>query len=454
MKKSEENEMNRQEYPDTKKKSTDLLRFGTALLIVVMGLFLGACSKNTAESSLAVYNKADGLYYLDLSNKSEQNAEQKIYEEKGLYPLISDSGNYIAYSADDGIYVYDLKSKTSEKLGDKKEHYYISYDWMEDSLVYSMEEPGFTIYNPVTKEKKVQEDELYYDNFRWENHDFLYAKRTKKWTTSEGSFMDTGAIVQIQPGGYNDEEHSFPMEVVIEGKETTGDTIGYNPVIWAVQKGKVYIMEKPASGSLSTDGVGIGVYDQASGTHQVFDNITTLPYGDNLAIHPADANRFAVIEGAGREMIWDKELVMVNIGQDENSPINFMGKNWVAMTPAFSKDGKTLLYSASKKAADTDFNQSFDAWEKLPHNIYQVDLDTLQVEALTQGDAFDFMPISRDKGFLFLRKVGQSVQLMEQVEGKESVLAENIMLDGDDSAGIGFYGHIETSKGLDLLIQN
>lgn len=50
----------------------------------------------------------------------------------------------------------------------------------------------------------------------------------------------------------------------------------------------------------------------------------------------------------GREMILDKEALLLDINKDKTfKTINFMDKTLVAMTPSFTLDGEKLLYSAT-----------------------------------------------------------------------------------------------------------
>ena len=411
------------------------------------------------KDSFAVYIKEDGLYYSYLDNM----AEIKIHEGKEfIYPLISEKGSYIAYTKGKSFYIYDIKNKEYEKIADNIEHYYTSYDWIDDeTIVYSTESPGFTIYNASTKIRKEHLDEYHYANLRSDNKNTIYGIKMSKWTAEEGDFAANNGVVEINLKDYDSKNKAFPINTIIKSRETTDETIGYNPIIWDITgDGKyIYIMEKPASGSLSTDGIGVGIYDVEKKEHRELTDITLLPYKDNLSINPRNNDLIALIQGPGREMIFYKEVILLNINEDKTfKTVNFMDKDLVAMTPSFTLDGKKLLFSAARGQIESrgfDYNKAFEDWEVQPHHIYEYDLKTSEVRKVTEGDGFDFMPISISKdSILFSRYKGKGYHsLIKLVNGKEQILADNIIIDYElEGLGFGFYGHSNTEKGIDIYL--
>lgn len=434
------------------------------LVLILVSVYTVACNIVPASAinendSFIVYIKEDGLYYSYLNS----GVETKIHEgEEFIYPIISKYGNYIAYTKEGDIYIYDVKNKHYEKIGDNVEHYYISYDWIDDeNIVYSTETPGFSIYNVSTKEIKEHLDEYYYDNFRSASNNTIYGKRMRKWTAEEGKFGDNGDIVEVNLNNYNSKNKIFESNIIIGGRKSTDEIIGYNPIIWNItEDGKyIYIMEKPASGSLSTDGIGIGIYDVEQKEHIEFSDITLLAYKDNLSINPVNNNIIALIEGAGREMILNKEVVLLDINKDKTfDKINFMDEDLVAMSPSFTLDGEKLLYSATKGQDESwnfDYNKAFEEWEIKPHHIYEYDLNTSQVRRITDGEYFDFMPISISKDEILFSRYNSSgyYSLIKLVNGKEEILADNIIVDYECKGRVfGFYGHSDTEKGIDVYL--
>ncbi|MGN9165360.1 M56 family metallopeptidase [Tissierellaceae bacterium HCP3S3_D8] len=448
-------------------KENSKTKYIFSLVVVVLILASGftiACNimpSNVMKGndSFIVYLKEDGLYFSCLNS----GKETKIQEGREFsYPVISKSGSYIAYLNKDSLYVYGIKDKKYEKIADKMNSYYTSYDWIDDKImVYATEEPGFIMLNMSTKDKKEHLDEYYYANFRAARDDILYGKKMSKWNPEEENIVYTDGIVEIDLNKYDSKNKTFSTDIIIEDRKSTDEMIGYNPIIWDItDDGKyIYIMEKPASGSLSTDGIGIGIYDVEKREHIEFTDITTLPYKDNLSINPKANNLISLIEGGYREMILNKEVVLLDINRDKTyRTIKFMDEDLVAMTPSFTLDGERLLYSATKNLEDiwkVDFNEAYDHWENQTHNIYEYDLKTSKTKKITEGDYFDFMPISISKDeVLFSRYKGNGYHsLIKLVNGKEEVLVDNIIIDYEREGGIfGFYGHLETEKGIDIFL--
>lgn len=438
-----------------------------SLFVSVLMLILGitvACSilpnKTIEENNpFVVYIKEDGLYYSYLNG----GEEIKIHEGKEfIYPLISRGGRYIAYTKGKGFYIYDIKNKEYEEIADNMEHYYISYDWLDDdTIVYSTDNPGFTIYNVDTKIKKEHLDEFYYDNLRAANKDTIYGIKMSKWTSEGTDYAANNGVVEINLKDYDLKNKVFSINTIIKSRETTDEMIGYNPIIWDItEDGKyIYIMEKPASGSLSTDGIGIGIYDVEKKEHIEFTDITTLAYKNHLSINPKNNNLIGLIEGGYREMILNKEIVLLTIDEDKKyKTIKFMDKDLVAMTPSFTLDGEKLLYSATKNLEDfraTDFTKVYNEWESQPHNIYEYNMKTSSVKKITEGEHFDFMPISiSEDSILFSRYKGNDCySLIKLTNGKENVIVDNIIFSGgSDNYPFGLYGHIDTEKGMDIFL--
>ena len=445
----------------TRKKQITSLFIG--ILILISG-FTVACSilpNNTTEEndSFVVYIKEDGLYYSYLSGKNET----KIHDGNSFeYPLISSGGNYIAYTKDDSLFIYSVKDKSYEKIDDGIEHYYRSYDWIDDtSIIYgSGEKAGFTVLNILSKERRSHSDEYYYTGLMFSKNDMVYGSKVSRWTTAEGDFMANDGIVEINLNNYDENKKQFSTNIIVEGRKTTDEMIGYNPVVWDISAdGRyIYIMEKSASGSLSSDVIGIGIYDVKEKTHRKFTGIDTLSYKNHLAIN-TNNNTIGLIEGAGRDMIENKKVTLLEIYKDKSYDIiNITDENFVAMTPSFTSDGKKLLYSATEAIVSsniTDYNQIYNNWEKQPYSIYEYDLKSSQVRKITEGNDFDFMPISiSNNEILFSRYKGNDYySLIKLVDGKENIVADHIMFSGGkDNHPFGFYGHIHTEMGMDIFI--
>ncbi|WIV12899.1 M56 family metallopeptidase [Proteiniborus sp. MB09-C3] len=445
----------------TRKKQ--IMSLFAAILMLISGITIAysILPDNTLEenASFVVFIKEDGLYYSYLSGENET----KIHDGNNFeYPLISSGGNYIAYTKEDSFFIYSVKDESYEKIDDGIEHYYRSYDWIDDtSIIYgSGGKSGFTVLNVLSKERRSHLDEYYYTGLMSSKNDMVYGRKASRWTTAEGDFMANDGIVEISLNNYDENKKQFSTNIIVEGKKSTDETIGYNPVVWDISAdGRyVYIMEKPASGSLSSDGIGIGIYDVKEKTHTEITGIDTSSYKNHLAIN-TNNNTIGLIEGTSRDMIENKKVMLLDIYKDKSyGIISITDEDFVAMTPRFTLDGKKLLYSATE-AVDpkmiTDYNQAYKDWQNQPHNIYEYDLKSSQVRKITEGNDFDFMPISiSNNEILFIRYKGNDYySLMKLVNGKENIMVDNIMFSGGkDNYPFRFYGHIQTEKGMDIFI--
>ena len=96
------------------------------------------------------------------------------------------------------------------------EHYYISYDWLDDdTIVYSTDNPGFTIYNVDTKIKKEHLDEFYYDNLRAANKDTIYGIKMSKWTSEGTDYAANNGVVEINLKDYDLKNKVFSINTII-----------------------------------------------------------------------------------------------------------------------------------------------------------------------------------------------------------------------------------------------
>lgn len=432
-----------------------------SILIIVSGL-TAACNivpGNVAGGNepFAVYLKEDGLYYSHLSN----GEETRIHEGKEFgHPLISKTGDYVAYIKEKDICIYDMKNGGYEKIAEKSVHFDNFYDWIDGkTIIYSDDGPGFKIYNASTKETKEHLDEYYYENFRALNDNIVYGKKIDKWTDSDGDFVAIKAIVEIDLSDYSPEDKKFGIETAIEAKKPEGSRLGYNPTISKVSEDRryVFIMEKFASGSTSADYAGIGLYDTKEKIHVDFTDIygmeggglaygdegeelVVLPFVNNLTVNPKNRNLIGVIKGGFREKFMNKEVILLNINDDKTYEItNFMNKDLVAMTPSFTLDGEKLLYSATKSVDPkviTDFNGAYRVWESQPHNIYEYDIKSSETKKVTESEHFDFMPVGiSGNAILFCRSEDVRIStgeghhsLIKLINGKEEVLVDNIVI--------------------------
>jgi len=471
-----------------------------AAVLILISSFTAACgvlpgniSGNNLKKNdpFVVYIKEDGLYYSYLNGKDEI----KIHDGNGFeYPLVSKEGSYIAYTNKGSLFVYSVKDKKYEKIDDGIEHYYRSYDWIDDtSIIYgSNEKSGFTVLNMITKKRTEHLDEYCYTGLMSSGNNMVYGRREYRQAEAEGDFITgdgindgisseisnstsdgisnvinnginnstSSGIVEININNYDEKKKLFSVDIIIEDTKSTDEAIGYNPVVWNISKdGRyIYIMEKPASASLSSDGVGLGIYDLIENTYTEFTDIHALPYKNHLAVitnnNTVDVkNTIALIQGSGRDMSKNKKVILLEVNDDKSYTVfNITEEGFVAMTPSFSSDGNKLLYSAAKDL------------EKQYYSIYEYDLKNYQdehdlksssVRKITEGNNSDFMPVSiSNDEILFIRYNGNDYySLIKLDNGKETVIADNIVFKGGKGNNqFSFYGHIHTEMGMDIFV--
>ncbi|WP_353094144.1 hypothetical protein [Tissierella praeacuta] len=432
-------------------------------IILISGLVMSVRTTSARGDSLkdpiVTYIKTDGLYFSYLNNGESVKAHEG---EDFSVPIISKEGSYIAYTHGNDFYIFDIKNKKYQKVADE----ILSYDWIDDTnIIYSTNENGLKKLNMENMKTLNHDDEYYYSNLKASKNNLIYGKRISKWTTEEGDFSFNTGIVEINLNEYDLRNKEFTTDIIIEGKKSTDEIIGYDPTISNItEDGRyIYIMEKFSSASLSADYAGIGIYDVDNRTHIDFTNIygdeneelIVLPYKNNLAINPKNNNLISVIIGQGREMIDNKEAILLDINKNKTYRIfNFMDKDLVAMTPSFTVNGDKLLFSATKNidiSKEIDYNYAFKDWYNQPHNIYEYDLESSEIKKITKDDYFDFMPISiGEDTILFSRYKGDGhYSLMKLADGKEEIIAENIIFENEGN--LGFYGYIKIEKATDIF---
>lgn len=409
------------------------------------------------KNPLMTYTKDDGLYfaYLDTGEETKMH-----HGEDFLNPKISPDGNYIAYTFENDLYVYNLEVKDYGLI----EELIVSYAFSEEhALVYSdTNNKGLTKFDLITGDKIYQEDDNIYKNLTYAKENLLYAKRILEWADNQGLYATNVGIVEI-------DANNLETELVIEGIKSSDDEIGYDPTIFHISNdGRyIYIMEKFHSGSMSADFGSLGVYDNVDKKHTAFediykdkewtdDDLIVLPRKVNLALNPINSKMVSVIMGGGREMIYNKEVVILDIEDDKSYKlIRLMDQDLVAKTPSFSLDGKSLLYSAtaiseSEGTLEGSENE-FENWFQQSHNIYEYDIESAENQQITEETSIDFMPIDMGDYTLFFRAqdyIPKYFSIIRLVNGREEMLLEDIVFKDQ------FYGNINIESSMDILLNS
>lgn len=410
-------------------------------------------SKHNTKN-LAVLVKEKSLSVTDMINDQEKEVD-KDGEFKN--PKISQKGINIAYIKDKALYISEnlLENKKAiVKVNDEP----ISYTWRDkDTLIYSLYKGGLYEFNLKDKATKVYIDsQERYKNMVLGKDGNIYSEKYYDYIKDGQQYSELKGVISydpinrkeeviVEPRSFNEEKNDFGLVPVVSKISPDGRYI--------------YIWMKSRSASMNADGVGIGVYDLEAKKLTTFDNkdALVLAYNDNIAINPIDNSTVILNNGGLRDMNRNKTLVMANsikgtweeiLPKDMISTSGVYGdviKGIATMTPAFSPDGKKVIYSGAIAM------ESGSQWEKALHNIYSADLENKKVEQITVSNAFDFAPtyIDNGKSIAFLRKVSDKEFQLWKIDGvKESCLAKNIKVDENSF----YYGHYNLESIMDIYI--
>lgn len=347
-------------------------------------------------------------------------------------PLISNNKEMVAYQdKDSNLYVSSLINRDMSliKLEGVKD-----YIWHENHLIFSKNEGN--VYELAPDKNQVslflERAGYVYDELAMNNQGVLFAKKYAKVPKYNWPI----GIVEY-------DTKSLDESILIGYEPVTKTSIGFNPSIAKLSSdgNLIYIWCKPNSGSITADGVNLGMYDRSSDTFVKFEQITMLVYPDSLAVSPISNDTVALIQGEGRFMNDNKHLELFNVKTQEL--ISITSNGIVAMSPVFSHDGTKLYYSAG-----IEMPKESKPFEIGRNQLYIYDLITKKTTQLTEGKkTFDFYPQEIENNeVVFLRFVGKDkLNLVRRLaDGKEVTLLENL------SNNFQYYGHLEGNQILDV----
>lgn len=401
------------------------------------------------NNPLITYTKQDGLYfsYLDIDEEVRMHEGEDFNQ-----PKISPGGEFIVYTFEGDLYGYNLEVRDYGMIVEEV----VSYAFADDqTLIYSASNMGLTKFDMIDGTITHEPDDNIYTNLTYGEKNILYGKKTLEWTDDLGDYATNVGLVRI-------DALNLSNEIVVEGIKSSDDIIGYDPTIFKISDdGRyLYLMEKFESGSISADFGSLGVYDTELKKHTAFediygdkdwsdDDLIVLPETNNLAVNPQNGSMVSVVKGGGREMLSEKELVILDIGEDKSFElVRFLDEELVAMTPSFSLDGRKLLYSATEALEPGD---DFQNWFIQAHNIYEYNIKEAKISKLTEETSFDIMPISMGERIIFLRAqddIPEYFSLISLENGEEQILIEDILLKYQ------FYGTIQTYLSMDLRLNS
>lgn len=443
-----------------KKLVTSLTFTVTAVLIITAGFMTnvqGLTKENKSTVDFAVVNKEDGLWTVNLSKPGSEVLIDKGDVFKNL--SISPDGQNVAYTKGEYLYIAPINLNQGQREVIRVTEKVVSYAWINSSnLAYSTEKGGLNGFNVDSKKySSYIKSEEHYEGLAADGKGTIYGEVFRYYTKDGQQYYKDKGVISY--------DTALGKEKVIVPSRPSNDIVngindlGLMPEVAGISKdgAYVYIWCSVHSASTNADGVGFGVYDVKNNKFTSFSTkeIFALAYKDNLAVNPADG-RFPVLNNGGlREMNVNKTLGAVDVIKGTFTPIlpenmiainasnRITAKGMVTMTPAFSPDGKKVVFSAS------DANEDMREWHKEPHNIYTVDLGTKKVEKLTKENTFDFAPtyISNGEAIVFARRTDENHISLWKLQGnKEECISKGIKLDENSW----FYGHYNLANSLDI----
>jgi Antirepressor regulating drug resistance, predicted signal transduction N-terminal membrane component len=408
-------------------------------------------------NDFAVFVADDGLYMSELKDNNPVKLDEGAQIKK---PVISKDGLFVAYIKDDNLFVCNISTKEKQEVAKAILGY--NFD-NKGELIYSTNNTGMSKYNADTKKStNIISNEYKYYNIYCDSKNKVYANKKLEHTEGKDTYSKSLGIISF-------DLDSNSEKVLLESKEAGNEEIGENytnsqmlvaigstPTIYGLSNDDkyIYIWNKPNSGSMSSDITEFVVYDienskliEGGNNDNLKDNnVYGLAYKNNISQNPLNSKLIAVNAGQNRDMFDNKTLGVFNI--DTNKFVNLLPENQVSMTPAYSKDGKSILYSSSNKLEyKNDKENLLKTWQSAPHNIYEINLEN------QKGKNFDFMPVDLDNNeVLFVRADGDSFSLMKTKDGVETKLGDSLSFQ-KAYTNTWYYGHYKTEMIIDVFVK-
>lgn len=414
-------------------------------------------------NDFAVFVADDGLYMSELKENNPVKLDEGAQIKK---PVISKDGLFVAYIKDDNLFVCNISTKEKQEVAKAILGY--NFD-NKGELIYSTNNTGMSKYNADTKKStNIIINEYKYYNIYCDSKNKVYANKKLEYAEGKDTYSKSLGIISF-------DLDSNSEKVLLESKEAGNEEIGENhtnsqmlvaigstPTIYGLSNDDkyIYIWNKPNSGSMSSDITEFVVYDienskliEGGNNDNLKDNnVYGLAYKNNISQNPLNSKLIAVNAGQNRDMFDNKTLGVFNI--DTNKFVNLLPENQVSMTPAYSKDGKSILYSSSNKLEyKNDKENLLKTWQSAPHNIYEINLENQKVTQITNGKYFDFMPVDLDNNeVLFVRADGDSFSLMKTKDGVETKLGDSLSFQ-KAYTNTWYYGHYKTEMIIDVFVK-
>lgn len=431
----------------------------SAVLTITVGFeinVLGETKENKNSKDFAVVVKENGLWVVNLSKQSNE----VIIDKGGVFEnlSISPDGQNVAYTKDKAIYISPINLLQGKEEIIRVSEKVVSYGWADNrNLAYSTETGGLNGFDLKSRKSSVYiKSKEHYEGIVGDGQGNIYGEVYRYYTKNGRQYLEDKGVISYKLALKKEK-----LVVPSRPSSKDGQDMGLMPEVAGISKDGtiVYIWCKVHSASTNADGVPFGVYEVKNNKFSSFNKnkIFALAYKDNLAINPVDSKLPVLNNGGVRDMNINKTLGEVDVISGTFTPIlpenkiatdgpyGITAKGMVTMTPAFSPDGKKVVFSSSKA------DENAQKWVKKPHNIYTVDIATKKIEKITKDNTFDFAPIYISKGeaIVFARRnEGNDISLWRLQENKEECISKGIKLDEYSW----YYGHTKLENSLDIYI--
>jgi beta-lactamase regulating signal transducer with metallopeptidase domain len=319
---------------------------------------LNESSGMAAENSFAVFVADDGLYMSELKENNPIKLDDGVQIKE---PVISKDGSYVAYTKDDNLFVCNISTKEKQEVAKAILGY--NFD-SKGELIYSTNNTGMSKYSAdIKKSTNLISNEYKYYNIYCDSNNKVYANKKLEYTEGKDSYSKSLGIISYD---LDSNSEKLLLESKEAGNEEIGEDhtnaqmlveIGSTPTIYGLSNDDkyIYIWNKPNSGSMSSDINEFVIYDiennklieGGNNDNPQDKNVYGLAYKNNISQNPLNSKLIAVNAGQYRDMFNNKALGVFNI--DTNKFVNLLPENQVSMTPAYSKDGKSILYWLNEK---------------------------------------------------------------------------------------------------------
>jgi len=404
----------------------------------------------TATTARIAYIKDGNLCVQDIQAGSKTKI-CKIGSKTLQKPIISRNKKKVAVKDKNNLIIYDIQKDSKKSVYTKNINEFV---WSNDKIVFTVDnQKGFNIYDIETGRISHIDSKFEYYTLTSGKDDIIYAS----------AYGKDGGIFEIKTSAKSTKR-------IIENKDFEQSSYSPQVLKYDPSENRLFIIERAASGSLSSDFVGLGIYDVTTKKHedliQMKKNLEKsgtstenrkiegikglegmLKYKENMDF-AYFTPLIAINQGEGRDMFVNKKVVLYDIKSKKATRIS--PENMVTQTPSLSFEGGYVYYSAQKEIE----NFSDDSYKNMYKNkasIYRYNVRDRKTDLLTKDNSFNIAPLSIGSGKLVFLRINKDSKIFENVKAslillendKEQKIADNILLyDAKNKVGTSYYGYV------------